>query len=237
VQGAIDVLRNRLSQLTGLPAASIETAPDSIPPLSEIKREDDLVGKATQVSPAIEVADIRAQAQTFRARGEHRALWPSVDFAAQYALLARYNNYDAYFKTFQRNNATIGVAIRFPFFNSSQHARAEGADIDALRAKQDAQTIRNQVSDETLKLQHSVEQLAAAEQVADLEYQVAQSDLEAMQVRIDAGSASLHDLADARTQASERYNTLQGANFELQRARITLLRSTGELETWVGTGK
>jgi len=236
-QGAMDVLRNRLSHLTGLPAASIETAPDSVPPLPEVKQEDDLPGKAVQTNPAVQAAETRATAQDFRARGEHRAMWPSVDFAAQYALLSTYNNYDLFFKTFQRHNATLGVAIRFPFLSASQRARAQSADAEALRARKQAEAARNQVSEETLRLQRSVEQLAAAQQVADLEYQVAQSNLEATQVRVDAGTATVHDAEDARNQADERFNALQDANFQLERARIILLRATGELETWVGAGR
>ncbi len=236
-QGATDVLRNRLSHLTGLPPASIETAPDSVPPLPEVKHEDDLPGKAVQTNPAVQAAETRATAQDFRARGEHRAMWPSVDFAAQYALLSTYNNYDLFFKTFQRHNATLGVAIRFPFLSPSQRARAQSADADALRAKKQAEAAKNQVSEETLRLQRSVEQLAAAQQVADLEYQVAQSNLEATQVRVEAGTATVHDAEDARNQADERFNALQDANFQLERARIILLRATGELETWVGAGR
>jgi len=236
-QGATDVLRNRLSHLTGLPPASIETAPDSVPPLPEVKHEDDLPGKAVQTNPAVQAAETRATAQDFRARGEHRAMWPSVDFAAQYALLSTYNNYDLFFKTFQRHNATLGVAIRFPFLSPSQRARAQSADADALRAKKQAEAAKNQVSEETLRLQRSVEQLAAAQQVADLEYQVAQSNLEATQVRVEAGTATVHDAEDARNQADERFNALQDANFQLERARIILLRATGELETWLGAGR
>ncbi|HEY7616559.1 MAG TPA: TolC family protein, partial [Terriglobales bacterium] len=108
--GAIDVLRNRLSQLTGLPAGSIELVPDSIPALPEVNQEDGLAAKALETSPAVQAAENRAQAQSFRARGEHRALLPSVDFAAQYALLSKYNNYDEFYNAFQRHNATVGVA-------------------------------------------------------------------------------------------------------------------------------
>jgi outer membrane protein len=236
-QGAIDVLRNRLSQLTGLPAPSIETVPESIPPLPEVKQDDDLAGKAVQTSPAVQAAESRALAQDFRARGEHKAMWPAVDFATQYALLSRYNNYDLFFKTFQRHNATIGVAIRFPFLSPTQHARAQSTDAEALHARKQEEATKNQVSEETLRLQRSVEQLAAAQEVADLAYQIAQSNLEALQVRRDAGSATWHDVEDARDQANQRYNALQDANFELERARITLLRATGELETWIGVGK
>jgi hypothetical protein len=39
-------------------------------------------------------------------------------------------------------------------------------------------------------------------------------------------------LADARTQAAERFLLFQDADFAYQRARLTLLRATGELESW-----
>jgi outer membrane protein TolC len=236
-QGAVDVLRNRLAQLTGLPAAAIEIVPDSIPSLPDTKQEDDLVSKAVQTSPAVQVAEARAQAVSFRARGEHRSLLPAVDFAAQYALLSRYNNYDEFYQRFERHNATVGVAIRFPFLSASQHARAKAADAEAVKASKDASTARNRVSEETLKLQRSVAQLAAAREVANLEYEIARSNVESTQVRVDSGGATLHDLDNARTQANERYSALQDADFELQRARIALLRATGELEGWLGLTK
>jgi outer membrane protein TolC len=238
-QGAIDVLRNRLSQMTGLPAAAIETVPKSIPALPEVKQEDNLAATAAQQSPLIQIADIRATSLALRARGEHRAMWPSIDFAGQYALLATFNNYQKYFQphSFQPNNATVGVEMRFPFLNPSQHAHAQAADAAALHAKKDLEATRNQVSEQTLKLQRSVAQLTAAQQVVDLEYQVAKSTLDATQTRVDAGSATLHDLDDARNQLNEHYDALQDTNFELERARISLLRATGELETWVGVGK
>ena len=239
-RGAMDVLRNRLEQMTGLPASAIETVPQSIPTLPDTRRDDDLASKAVQVSPAVLAADTRAIAQAFRARGEHRALWPTADFAGQYALLSTtLANYQQFFTagSFQRHNGTFGLVLRFPFLNESQRARARAADAEALRAKKDAQAARNQVSEGTLKLQRAVEQLSAAEEVAYLEYQVSQSNLQAVQVRADAGTASLHDVEDARSQANQRYDALQDANFELQRGRLALLRATGDLEAWVGGSK
>jgi outer membrane protein TolC len=235
-QGSMDVLRHRLAHLTGLPAESIQTDPGSVPSLPEIKPEENLGSKALEISPSVQIADLRATSLSFRALGEHRSMWPSLDFAAQYALLASFNNYENYFQpgSFQQHNATVGVIIRFPFFNPSQHAKAQAADADALHARKDVEAAKNQVSEQTLKLQRSVEQLAAAQQVADLEYQIAKANLDAVQVRAEAGRAGIHDAEDARTQAAERYNALQDANFELQRQRIALLRATGDLESWIG---
>ena len=238
-QGSIDVLRARLSQATGLPAASIETMPDSIPTLPETKQEDNLAARALEVSPGVQIASLHSNALSFHARGEHRSMWPTVDFAAQYAVLAKFNNYQKFFQpnSFQRNNASIGTVIRFPFFSPTQRSRARAADYDALRAKHEVETTRNQVSAQTLKLQRSVEQLAAAQDVAELEYEVAKSNLDAVQIRVDAGTANLHDEDEARNQANERYDTLQDTRFELQRARIALLRATGDLSSWLGLSK
>ena len=233
-RGSIDVLRSRLSQLTGLPAASIESTADSIPVLPEVKQEEDLAAKAVQLNPAISAANTRAAAQELRAKGEHRALLPAIDFAAQYAVLSTFNNYFDFYKTFARNNATVGVSIRFPFLNPSQFAHARAADAEAIHARKDAQAAKNQVSEETLRLQRSVQQLAAAEQVAELEYQVANSGLEALQVRSESSNTTIHDVDEARTQSNERFSALQDVKFQLERAQITLLRATGDLSGWLG---
>ena len=122
--------------------------------------------------------------------------------------------------------------MRIPLFNASQRARADAAEAEALKAKKQAEATRNQVAEETLKLQRAAEQLEAAREVAQLEYQLAQSGLEAAQTRIDAKTGTLHELADARVQAAERYLLFQDADFEYQRARMNLLRATGDLEKW-----
>ena len=233
-QGAADVLRGSLSQLTGIPKSSIETAPDSVPALPETDAANDLAAKTIQTNPAVLFAQEHAIAQGFRARAEHRALWPSLDFATQYAVLAKFNNWTQFFptKAFERNNATVGVVIRFPFLNFSQRAHAQAADADAIHATKEVENTKNQVSQEVLKLQRSVEQLKAAQDVSQLEYELAQSNVNAVEIRMNSGSAGIHDEADARTDLAEKFGSLEDAKFQLQRARIGLLRATGDLESW-----
>ena len=234
-EGSADVLREHLSKLTGLTASGIETSADSIPAFPEVHQDEDLPGSAERSSPAVSSAVEHARAQYLRARAEHRALLPALDFAAQYALLATFNNYDQFFQphSFQANNATIGVAIRFPFLNASQRARAQAADADAVKAKRQADAAKNQVSEETLKLQRSVRQMQAAQEVAQLEYEIAKANLDAVQTKVDAGTATIKDLGESRSQLSEHYIALQDTTFELERARVGLMRSTGDLEKWI----
>lgn len=231
-RGSADVLRHHLSILTGLPVSSIELAPETIPALPPVAAEQDPAEKAIASSPTLKLAEQHSLAESMRALGEHRALYPSLDFSAQYARFSTFNHYAQYFPTFQLDNATIGIALKIPLFNASQHARAAGADAEALKAKKQAEATRNQVAEETLKLQRAAEQLEAAREVAELEYQLAQSGLEAAQTRVDSKTGTLHELADARVQAAERFLLFQDADFEYQRARLTLLRATGDLENW-----
>lgn len=248
-QGAADVLREHLSKLTGLAAGSIQTDPDSIPSAPAPVTSENVPKAAADSSPATQAAVAQARAQYLRAQGEHKALWPSFDFAAQYALLSQFSNFQNYYipskpcivggvsvlcttNSFQQNNASVGVSIRFPILNFSQRARAQAADADALKASKQAEAAKNQVSEQTLRLQRTVAQLQAAHDVAELEAEIAQKTLTAVQTRIDAGTANLHDLDEARSQVSERFITLQDVTFELQRAHLGLLRSTGDLEKW-----
>ena len=61
-------------------------------------------------------------------------------------------------------------------------------------------------------------------------YEIAQKNLTAIQTQIDAGTANLHDLDDARSQVSERFIALQDVTFELQRARTRIC--CGPREIW-----
>ena len=231
--GSIAVLRRHLSDLTGLSAASIELVPESIPALPPVPAVEESEQQSMTSNPSIKVAEQHALAEAMRASAEHRATLPSLDFSAQYSRFSTINNYNVYYgKNYQPDNAIIGVSIRFPLFNASQRARAQAADFEAFKAKKQVEATRNRVSEETLKMEHVAEQLAAARDVAQLEYELAQSALQAAQTRIQAQTGTYHELADAQVQANERYRTYQDADFEYQRARMNLLRATGDLEKW-----
>jgi outer membrane protein TolC len=238
-ENSVQSLRMLLSQLTGMTAASLQLDPDSVPAFPDMPSDPETAVKAADTNPLVSQAQQHALAQEFRARAEHRGLWPSVDFATQYAMLARYNNWDQFFvsRAFQRNNASIGVVIRFPFFNAPQREHARAADADAAKARAEVQSARNQVSQEVLKLQSSTRQLAAAKEVSELEFELAKSNSDEIEVRMNSGGATVHDQANARAEMSEKFNQLQDADFELSRARLALLRMTGDLEVWVGVRK
>lgn len=245
-EGAADVLRERLGQLTGIPAASIETVNESIPEVPDLSQQPDIVGTAVSNSPAVKAAEQQAASQELRARGEHKLLLPAADLVGQYGLFSRYNNYDLYFSRFARNNATLGVALRFPFLNFAQRAHAAAADAEAVKAKRQTEMTKRQVTTDTLRLARAVKQLAAAEEVAQLDYQLSQAQADAVQARIQAAAPGTpavpgqppaptpgpRELQLARIQMNDKYSTYLDTSFELEKARLQLLRATGKLEGW-----
>jgi outer membrane protein TolC len=227
-----DTLRTRLSQLTGIPAKEFDTVTESIPRLPEVAQDADLTTRALKFSPVVKSAQNIADAKLFQARGEHKQLYPAVDLVGQYARFTKYNNYDLYYKTFRRNNGAIGVEIRFPFLNKGQKDHSEAAYADALRAQKDLDAAKEQVSTETIKLQRSVAQLSAARDVARLEYQLSQNNMESIQAKLDEGQATLRDQQQAQLDANDKYSALLDSTYELEKAQMQLLKQTGDLETW-----
>ncbi len=231
-EGVAEELRTQLSQLTGVPARDIELVTESIPKMPEISQDQDLAAKAAQSSPSVKLAESSAEAAQFRAKGEHRQLYPAIDLVGQYGLFAKFNNYEQFFRSFQRNNLTAGVAFRFNFLNPSQHAKAQEADAEAIKARRQAEDARNKVSIETLRLQRQVAQLQAAQEVAKLEYELAQSDTQTVMTRVQSGDATLRDQENARIAEDQRYAAYLDASYEVEKAELQLLRATGELENW-----
>ncbi len=237
-QGTVEILKQHLAHLTAVPPSAIAIEPDSIPAIPDATPGDDAVAKALATSSAVRAADEQAQSKALQAKGEHRAaVYPTVDFATQYARLAKYNNYEQFYKTFQADNATVGVAIRFPFLNTAQRAHAEAADAEALRARSEAQATRNLVASNTLKLQHAVAQLAAARDVAKLDWEVAQSDFDAVSAKVQAGNANLRDQENARLAVADKAAAFIDASFDYDKAKLQLMSATGELTDWALQGK
>jgi outer membrane protein len=228
-QGQADLLRMKLSQLTGLAADSIETMTESIPRYPALEVEPQQVASN---SLSFQAASQQADAKGLRARAEHKLTLPQIDLAGQYGLLARYNNYDKFFASFQRHNVTFGLVIRFPFLNFAQKARAEAADAEATRAKKEAEQVKFDVAANTLKMQRAVQQLSAARDVAKLEYQLASADTQAVMARVEAGAATVRDQENARLAENQKYSALLDMTFELDRAQMQLMRATGEIEKW-----
>jgi outer membrane protein TolC len=233
-QTAADQLRLRLSQLTGLPVSAIRTASETIPQLPSVSQSDDLAGEAAQKNASVKIAENIALAKEFRARGDRKTKYPTLDLAGQYAVLAKFNNYDKFFQpgSFQRNNLSIGVIIRFPILNPPLRAAAAASKFDAVKALEEARNVKQQVSAEALRQQRSVQQFEAARDVAQLEHELALADIESARAKSESGAGSIHEEQNARVIEHQRYTAYLGSSFDLDKVQVQLLREIGDLEPW-----
>ncbi len=229
-----------LAKLTGLPATGLMTISSSIPEFSS-KTGDEAGTAGAATSPAVESAYAAAQAKQQTAFGDARYLWrPQIYFAAQYNRFSKYNNYDQYYRNFQHNNAGIGVEITLPVFDMVHKAKARESAAEAARALHEADLARDQFFEGRQKVRRSTEELAARAEVATLDQQLAQQQLDVLLVQMQTGNGNVNgpqmtpkDEQSSRIAEREKYIALLDAKFQMRQAQLDLMRQTGELENWL----
>jgi outer membrane protein TolC len=228
-----------LARLIGLPAKALGTTSDSIPTLPV--NSSDLTVTTLVTSPAVDSAYAVARSKRETAFGEARYLWrPQISFDGQYSRFAKFNNLQDYYFRFQQNNAAVGVQITVPLYDMAHRARAREAAADAAHAEHEADTIRDQFFDSRLRARHTAIELSTRAEIASLDQQLAQQQLDVLLVQLKVGSGNLSgpqmspkDEQTARIAEREKFVAVLNANFEAQQAQINLLRATGELESWI----
>ena len=113
-----------------------------------------------------------------------------------------------------------------------QKAKAQEADADATIAQKQVDLTKNQVSEDALKLQRSLRQLSAARDVAKLEWEVSQGDLEGVKAGCKPETPIRGTSRMPNSTPTTSTPPTSTAEFELSRAELQLLRLTGELENW-----
>jgi len=227
-----DVLRERLGRLIGRSPATLATVSASIPATPGQRADDDLASVALANSASVRIADEHLRGARARARAEHKMNYPSINLGGQFAQYASFNNYAQYYKSFSLEAYSFGISLRFPIFNLAQNAKAAAADAEALHAESDAQTARDQVAADAVKAQHTIRQLEASSKVTRLDYEVAQANIDAVQLQVEQGHANARDEELARADVANRQVALLQSQFEYIRAQLQLLRQTGELQAW-----
>ena len=235
----MDIDRAHLGRLTGLPAEGLSTLSDSIPSYSSWAKP--VLQQGMVNNPGILAAYANAKSKREQAYGDARyERRPQVFFGAQYNRFASYNNYATYYNNFQHNNAEIGIQITMPIIDLVHRAKARESAADAVHAQRDADQQRDQFLDGRLKLKHAGDELAARAEVAELDQQLAQQQLDAMIVQLQSGNGnstgkqmSPKDEQNARIAEREKYLGLLNTTLQMRQTQINLLRQTGQLEPWL----
>jgi outer membrane protein TolC len=230
-----------LARLIGLPAQGIGTTSSSVPVFPATSSDLTTAAATVITSPAVESAYAIARSKRETAFGEARYLWrPQISFQGQYSRFAKYTNIQDYYLRFQQNNAAVGVQITVPLYDVAHRAKEREAAADAAHAQHEADTIRDQFFDSRLRARHTAAELSTRAEIASLDQQLAQQQLEVLLVQLKAGSGNLSgpqmnpkDEQTARIAEREKFVAFLNATFEARQAAISLMRATGELEAWI----
>ena len=141
---------------------------------------------------------------------------------------------------FQLNAIGVGVQISLPILDYSHKAKARQSDADARHAEHDAEDQRNQFLESRVRTTRTQTELAARQEVAELDQQLAAQQLDIMRLQLEHGGGSAtpmtpKDEQNARITERDKYLTFLDAQFELQQTSVNLLRQNGELEDWLKT--
>src|SRR5438445_121136 len=229
LEGREEALEGELRGLLRLPTnRRLEVAPEELPASAD-QPVRELVAMALAENSSIKRTEAERRAREHRLRGERIGYFPTVDLVSQYALLARFNNFDQFFRTFRRNNFNIGLDVKIPLFSARTSAAVALAQTDLNAAELELKTKRKDLEIEVRQQSRQARELEMAREVARLELQMAQENLRVVQSQFQEGRAGLRDVEKARLEETNRRLAFLDADYERQQAQLELLRSTGQL--------
>ena len=228
--------RSHLARLTGLASNTLTTEHESIPSVPPLDRSSAGDGA---LPASVQAAYSTAQSKLQTAVGDSRKLYrPQVGLAANYSRFASFNNYAQYYNSFQANNFSIGIQFNLPVFDFTKRAKARESMAEAHHSLLEADQARDQFFEGRRKIGNAVRELQARADVASLQRELAQNELDVVQIQLKDGNPNGQPVTpkeekNARIQERARYLDYLDADLQLRQTQINLLRSNGQLEDWL----
>jgi outer membrane protein TolC len=177
---------------------------------------------------------------------EHQWFMPEVGFGLIYnrstTLLNDINSY--YARNLPPNNFSSGFSIKVPIFDWGLRDKAKESAAEALRAKVEGEQAQHQNDIQITTITSSLRELDAEAEVASLKQQIASEQLKAVMTQLEVGNGAanapggppqLAPDAEQRARIDERqkYVDALDAGFDLNKARLNLLRALGHMQDWL----
>ncbi len=186
--------------------------------------------RAPDEHPEISALEASIRAARLRGASARSARHPKLDLVGQYALLARFNNYDDYFRRFQRHNWQAGIAVEIPIFTG----RGVAEKVAQARIDERELALRQNAKRAALALaaQQAGAGLRAAERHSDLakqELDYARESLDVLLAQFDEGRIALDELERGRMAESAAWGGLIEAQYGLAKSRLAAVYSAGRI--------
>jgi outer membrane protein len=235
LEGDRDLTQHDLASTLGFSAidtvqpAEQERAPTEIP-----SSEQDAMKAALDSNKELKRLESNYQAKVLEIKGDKAQRLPRADLVAQYALLTHYSHYDEYFRAFKRNNGELGASFSVPLFTGpGLKATINQAEADQQHVRAEIDAARNKIMLDLHQAYRNIENSEGARKLAQAELDLARSQVSVLLAQMNEGRASLRQLEEARFNEDEKWIALYDAQFNAERARLNVLRQTGQLATLV----
>ncbi len=243
LQDEIAQLSDHLSRLIGLSNGHMTAISSSIPPLPSVTAVADSGNQGDSMGLLAEEAAARSKQELAFGQSRYR-LRPQFSLGLNYTRIdTAQNEYTTYYPGFEgksENAVTVALSITIPLFDHKHEDEAKEARDEASRAFFETESQRNQFLEGREKLRRSATELQARSNLAKIDQQIAMENLKAVlaELSADYGSSSQPQMTpeDAqRAKLSVGQNTVDwlNAQFQLNQAKVNLLRQTGQLEAWL----
>lgn len=198
------------------------------PPLP--KSEEDAIATALDANKDLRKMESQITAKELEKRGVKAQRLPRVDLVAQYALLAKFNNYAEFFSKYQENNEQIGMSFQIPFaVGPGVGAQVAQVESDIAHLKVDLSTARNKLRSDIEQAYRNVHKSETAAEVARLDLDVAREQLSVDLAQMQEGRVTLRQVEEARVAENDKWMAFYDAQYGVERARWSVLRFTGDL--------
>jgi outer membrane protein len=192
--------------------------------------EDAAIATALGSSKEIKRLESNFAAKGLEIKGDKAQRLPRVDLVAQYAMLSKYNHYQQYFSSFSRNNGELGASIEIPIYvGSGVRAQIEQAETDQQHIRAEVDVARNKIMLDIHQSYQEIQKSDLARELAQADLDLARSQLSVILAQMNEGRASLRQVEEARFNEDEKWIAFYDAQFNAERARLNVLRQTGEL--------
>jgi muconolactone delta-isomerase len=235
----LESLHHDLTELTGVPADQQTILPKSIPDITVTTPSDGALGAPLPESPGILAAEANVRAREQQAHGDAQYIWrPQIAFGAQYGRISPIENVSKFYNiNGDYNSTTFGIQIQFPLFDKVRKNSARQTAMDAAHAEFDLKGLRVAEEEGRRKLVRSLGELAIKSQLADLDYGIAQDQLQSVLIQMHASSGSPpltpKDEQKAHLEERQKYVDLLAAKSDAIKAEVTYLRQSSQLDNWL----
>ena len=168
-------------------------------------------------------------AKQLELRGAAAARLPRADLVAQYAMLAKFNNYTEYFSHFQRNNGEIGVSFQVPIFVPGVRSATAQGEADLSRLKIELANARNRIVSDLADSLRAARRAQTAADVVRLDLEVTREQLSVDLAQFQEGRQTMRQVDEARLAENDRWIAFYDAQYALEKARWNVLRLDGGL--------